>query len=413
MAYSSKLNKIRRSKIQRLSPPIWQSTSSPKSHFLFRTTRREYKTTQSFRVLQSFVFALESLQTVVMIQSMSDGQLPLNVTSEDQERALCCAALCGDTLKVEALLQNGADVNTTNHPFSCTPLMCAASSGHRATVELLLAKKACVDMVDPRADTAFTAAAQNGHLDVMECLAAAGANINHTNAQSRTPIAYASLHGHAEVVEWLLAKNVDANQMDIYSQTLLHTCCHANIMKLLLLNKADPNRVTRSGVTALQYTIHKSFTARNASERMATLLLEHKANVDNVDSHGWTPLHRTAMHSSPAMATLLLANGADSTTTTVAGIHGLGGGETALELAQMRNDAGTTEVFTNYQSDPDLWVFNRQVVGYFPKVLRQQWATLACLWSVRLDDSANALTPLPIELLHSLLSFLWRVHVFE
>ena len=70
----------------------------------------------------------------------------------------------------------GVDVDGHKSPGNATALIEAASKGHVAAVELLVAANAQVNLVDNGNCTALNAAAGDGYLDVVRALLNAGAD---------------------------------------------------------------------------------------------------------------------------------------------------------------------------------------------------------------------------------------------
>ena len=77
---------------------------------------------------------------------------------------------------MEAWLGGGGDVDARDEEFESTLLMTAAVCGHKSIVEMLLGRKAAVDLRGPGASTALMTAAHNGHPAVVRRLLEAGAN---------------------------------------------------------------------------------------------------------------------------------------------------------------------------------------------------------------------------------------------
>lgn len=133
------------------------------------------------------------------------------------EELLTKAASEGDVETVTRLLAprprwlgspKGADVNRKNREGE-TSLICAASNGHKALVELLLAKGADVEAKDRRhGDTALMGAARNGHKEIVASLLGRGADVNVKDNRGRTALTLAVEEGHTQVAS-LLAKAAD------------------------------------------------------------------------------------------------------------------------------------------------------------------------------------------------------------
>ncbi len=102
------------------------------------------------------------------------------------------AARQGDTVKIEAALKAGANVNYKMQGPGVTALFLAANGGHVEAVKLLISKKADVNAkenMDGR--TVLIIASQKGFPEVVELLIKARANINMKDNNGHTPLGMA------------------------------------------------------------------------------------------------------------------------------------------------------------------------------------------------------------------------------
>ncbi len=101
--------------------------------------------------------------------------VPIPAYSQDLDSQLLEAAEDGETEKVKALLESGADVNAKDL-IGLTPLMLAASLGYTETVATLLEAGANLEAKDILGHTTLGLAESGGHTEVVELLKKAGAN---------------------------------------------------------------------------------------------------------------------------------------------------------------------------------------------------------------------------------------------
>lgn len=119
---------------------------------------------------------------IVRMQSiLNQNPRAANESNADGDTPLHSAALTGQNMAAQFLLANGADVNSRNTLTGATPLLSAAMTGHRTMAEILLA---------------------------------AGANVNQSSNQGTTPLHVAAYQGHKPMVELLLARSVNVNLKD-------------------------------------------------------------------------------------------------------------------------------------------------------------------------------------------------------
>ena len=93
-------------------------------------------------------------------------------------------------------------------------LMIASSSGHNASVELLLTHGADINAKDKYGRTALMYASKHGHTAIVELLLNHGADINDKDNKGSTALMFASEHGHTATVDLLLTHGADINAED-------------------------------------------------------------------------------------------------------------------------------------------------------------------------------------------------------
>lgn len=129
------------------------------------------------------------------------------------------------------------------------------------------------------------------------------------------PIFTAVKNADISSVERLLAENKDivVNSGKLEEATSLHWAVsapdhqeeRAKIVSLLLINGADVNEKTDTGLTALHYA------AANDLYKAVGVLLDHHADLNVTDNSGNTPLHYAAQYDHQWIVERLLAAGAN------------------------------------------------------------------------------------------------------
>jgi ankyrin repeat protein len=218
------------------------------------------------------------------------------------------AAKGGDLEKVKALLKDNSDLVNSKDDNGNTPLLWAATKGHKNVAALLLASKAEVNVSDNGGETPLFAAAAFDHKDVAELLLTNNARINAKDNRGLTPLHAAALAGHKDVAELLLANQAEVNAKDNDGQTPLHLAAsegRENVVKLLLASKAEVNAKNKNGLTPLHWA------AAYGHKDIVELLLANHAEVNAKANNGLTPVHVAAAKDYKDVVELLLANHAE------------------------------------------------------------------------------------------------------
>jgi len=108
----------------------------------------------------------------------------------------------GDTVTVQTLLTQGADVNEKSKD-GWTALTIAAMKGHVAIVRMLLAAGADVNAKSPSGKTALMLTATIGHTATVQALLAAGADVNAKSPSGKTALMLATEISHTAIVKLL------------------------------------------------------------------------------------------------------------------------------------------------------------------------------------------------------------------
>ena len=204
---------------------------------------------------------------------------PQNVTT------LMIASYFGLVRVVKLLLKNDdAQVNSLDSTYRRSALSWASENGFDGVVDLLIRgpkfhykhltrssfwKGVQVDVGDKDGRTPLSYAAWNGHMAIVKRLVKAKARVDSKDEIGGTPISYALCSGHEAVANKLM-KEAPADSVDVIRGTLLVSAAAKG---------------------------HKTIVKR--------LLLEKGANIEAVDSDGWTPLRAAAENGHEAVVRLL------------------------------------------------------------------------------------------------------------
>jgi ankyrin repeat protein len=122
------------------------------------------------------------------VDALLAAKANVNARSAVGDSAIMAAALNGHLDLVRKLRQRGADIGGTGW----TPLIYAATGGHDAIVEYLIAEGADVNAVSPNGTSALMMAVREGKGSTVGLLIAKGADVNHKNQQGATALAWAT-----------------------------------------------------------------------------------------------------------------------------------------------------------------------------------------------------------------------------
>lgn len=291
-----------------------------------------------------------------VVASLLGAKANPNVQNRYGVTPLALACTNGSDAIVKLLLDAGADANLTIRGGE-TPLMTAARTGRLAPVKVLLTHGAKVDVTLEQGQTALMWAAADGHTAVVEALIAAGADIRRQVDTGFTPMLFAVRAGHTEVVRALLKAGVDLNAASAptirpgnkqprkgsSALTIAVENGRFELASMLLDQGADPSDM-RSGFTPLHILswVRKPDRGEDegdpipqdprptTSEQLIAKLIAKGADVNarlaggpsgggRINRKGCTPLMLAADTADTGYLRLLIAAGADRTTTNVDG----------------------------------------------------------------------------------------------
>lgn len=185
---------------------------------------------------------------------------------------------------------------------------CLAGKTEKVREYLALQPKLATFGRFPRAQDAISCAVEGGKLEILKLLDENGANVTERESQRGGAIAIALYKGNEPMVRYLVARGVAVNGEDkLRYRPLLLLPANANNLKmaqLLIELGADVNQIASPGTTALETAVERGHVP------MINFLLERGAKV-NLREGQRTPLHIAAAQGNREVVALLLRHGAD------------------------------------------------------------------------------------------------------
>lgn len=196
-----------------------------------------------------------------------------------------------------------------------TPLTHAARMGRVALVAIMLDHGAAIDHRDIKGSTPLLVAIEKNRPDVVQLLIERGANVQVTGRSGISTVGAAAFIGNADIVEMLLEKGADGRLPDATGKPpILYAAARASvpIVKRLLGLGVDVNAHYGAEQTVLMWAAGTPADAPEAEAlRLAAMLLDTGARIDEADDRGRTALMDAAELDHAAMVDLLLARGVD------------------------------------------------------------------------------------------------------
>lgn len=197
---------------------------------------------------------------------LSDNK-PNEEEMNEMNQQLITSAEQGDLENVLQLLQEGAQINATDHNGR-TAAVAATHNNQVEVVKALIENGADINIRDNRSDNVLLYAGATGYPEIVALAVEAGASTTLTNRFGGTALIPAAERGHIEVIQYLLEKSdVDVNHINNLHWTALIEAIilsnggetHQKIVQMLLDHGADPNIADGDGVTPLQHAQQKGY----------------------------------------------------------------------------------------------------------------------------------------------------------
>ena len=234
------------------------------------------------------------------------------------EELLYSAVETNNDLRVQSLLEEGADVNWHNRSaFSYTPLIKASQKGNIKIMGLLLNAGADVHQTDRNGYSSLMCAAYYGHEECVDLLLKAGADVNTGDRHYYTAAIYASQKGHDKCVKLLLKAGADVNAHNNSALFYAVSKGYYKALDVLINAGADVNGENWRHRTALIEAVsyYRSDTSSSSPPRhyrnCVELLLQAGADVNQTSSQGMIAISIASRVGFDVAVELLIQSGAD------------------------------------------------------------------------------------------------------
>jgi ankyrin repeat protein len=253
-----------------------------------------------------------------------------NAVLPEGETILMTAARTGSPEVLAMLLAHGADVDAREHWYGESALIWAAAENHGEAIKLLVGHGADVNarsalqkperrragqsILPLGSWTPIMYAAREGALEAGAALAAGGADLDLVDPDGATALVIAIINGHYEFTEFLLQAGADPNVVDneagmgpLYAAVDMHRLAVGH-------GRGNPTQIGRIDSVDIARSLLEHGADPNARLRKPIMQRQHTAG-DSALGEGATPLMRAAKSGDIEMLRVLVAAGADATTT--------------------------------------------------------------------------------------------------
>ena len=141
------------------------------------------------------------------ISTLRDMNIDVNLKDAVGRTPVRIAAEKGDIQTVMFLIENGADVNTTDTNGNTPLIFIVNKTGNLEITKHLIEKGAAVNTQNQTGETALMYAAWRGYTDIVEFLLENRANTTLKNGHGQTALTLAESKGHSEIVKMLKTSN--------------------------------------------------------------------------------------------------------------------------------------------------------------------------------------------------------------
>jgi ankyrin repeat protein len=226
------------------------------------------------------------------VQALLQQGLDVNGLGLDGTPALHWAVRVDDQDLVNLLLRAGADVNAANR-YGQAPLHVAVQQRHAGMMQLLLDAGANVEQADGSGEPPLLIATRLEDPALVDLLLAHGAEIDGRDLRyGQTPLMLAVREGNAALVQRLLSAGADVNAQSLAGEEhrrVLPSEVPVGTSQGVGINRSGlPERGMRYPITGMKTPL--LFATREGNLELTRVLVEAGADIEMADANGITPL---------------------------------------------------------------------------------------------------------------------------
>lgn len=282
--------------------------------------------------LTPLYYATQSNQ-IELVKALIDAGADVNNANQNGWTPLMSAVLNNHYEVAELLIQAGADVNKGNHD-GWAPLHLTVNSQdyqkHDGSelISLLVSKGANINQQTKTGQSALYLASINNRLSEARLLIEQKSDINLPISSGKTPLIAAVKENNLSVAKVLIQAGADLNHQEQKGETALHFTVmpkdeqtHDGLPLTKLLIDAGANLTIQNDWGATPAYM----AATNEHNEVLLLMIESKADINIIESSGWSPLLAAIYDKNFVTANALLKGGANAN-------QALPSGQTSLHL---------------------------------------------------------------------------------
>lgn len=246
-----------------------------------------------------------------MVEALLVDTADIDAYGSDGTQALLWVVRVQNMPLVSRLLAAGADPNLENR-YGLTPLALAVQLDDFEMVGSLLAAGAVATVLDQAGEPLLFTATRNGNVAIVRALLDAGVDVDAMDAFfGQTALMIAARMSRSEIAKVLIGAGADVNRQTGAGETPLPRlpADNAGSKGEGIVRGGWPEHGMRAPIPGAKTPL--LYAAREGAVRIAGMLLDSGASIEQADANGTTPLLAAIINNNMSAARLLIEAGAD------------------------------------------------------------------------------------------------------